>query len=524
MAGLKILLRCAWMSYWRGRKGRGFWHNANAAAPVVLAVLLLPGHAVRCVEIAGLLRDPATARGGGVMLEILLLGLLLAWLFAPLLMSSTVGRGAGIPLSRLAVLPLRASQAYLAIGLSMVIQPVYWLLAAMSFLCWIPIAALPSPMLGAVAGALFFVVCSLLAWTIGHIEAAVFTSRRAREVMMLVMSLLLLSVWILARADFERDDAGYWFDMKGRRVLLLDREGEKGVLARLTHATPSAWVRDAGEGRAVGLIPLTLVSGAAAAAGAWALRRRMLHPTAGGAEGRRKRSIAGPRWLRPPLGPAVEKELRYLMRTLDSLLCFLVGIATAVVLILRPEIPAWGAYLAAAFALFSEIAMPANAFGLDARAVDRYRLLPLAGRDVVLSKNVAYFALVAMQTAPIWLAQGIRHGPFAGLAVAAGTGVLVMMQVLWGNGVSLRAPAPRAFYSFDGGDQLGGLFSFILMMLMPFVPVGLAMGAARGGALAVLAAEAVPFLVLVAAYKSSLDGSGRLFDASAETMRARLSG
>jgi hypothetical protein len=98
------------------------------------------------------------------------------------------------------------------------------------------------------------------------------------------------------------------------------------------------------------------------------------------------------------------------------------------------------------------------------------------------------------------------------------------MQVLWGNGLSVRLPAPRAFYSFDGGDQVGGFFSMLVMFFMPLLPLGLAMALQRSGPLAVLAGQLCAFALLLLAYRFALRSAGRAFDASAETMRARLAG
>ena len=51
-----------------------------------------------------------------------------------------------------------------------------------------------------------------------------------------------------------------------------------------------------------------------------------------------------------------------------------------------------------------EPAIVHNSFGLDARGVDRYRLLPLSSKEIVLSKNLAFFIVFGLQTLPLSVA------------------------------------------------------------------------------------------------------------------------
>ena len=79
----------------------------------------------------------------------------------------------------------------------------------------------------------------------------------------------------------------------------------------------------------------------------------------------------------------------------------MLALAATVVLLAWPGAPRWGASVGIFAAISAEIAISMNAFGLDGRAADRYRLLPLSGRDVLLSKNAAFFVLCGIEILPI---------------------------------------------------------------------------------------------------------------------------
>jgi hypothetical protein len=254
----------------------------------------------------------------------------------------------------------------------------------------------------------------------------------------------------------------------------------------------------------------------------WGLRRALTHPATGGSRpGSRRRGIRTIPGLPAALGAATLKECRYLSRTLDMILGTLFAWGAAVWLLLQSE-PNALALLAGIGALVSETAMPMNAFGLDRGAVDRYRILPLSGREVLLSKNLAFFIVAAIQVVPLCIAAAFAFGPAESLACLFGFATFALALLMLGNGLSVSEPMPREFFNFDSKEQTGGILGLLYAMLIWVVPAGVGLLARLAGPFVLVGAEALLFGGAVVFYRRLLTGAGRLFEASAETMRARL--
>jgi len=163
-----------------------------------------------------------------------------------------------------------------------------------------------------------------------------------------------------------------------------------------------------------------------------------------------------------------------------------------------------------------------NCFGLDRRAVDRYRLLPLSGRDVLLSKNLAYAMITAVQVGPLILAGAYRFGLVVGLAALCGAAAYWLLLVIWGNWVSVRHPAPREFFNFDNREQAGGILSQLYALAVEGALILVALIGYRAGPWILLAVQVILLALCAALYRARLARTGRLFEESAELMRERL--
>jgi hypothetical protein len=93
----------------------------------------------------------------------------------------------------------------------------------------------------------------------------------------------------------------------------------------------------------------------------------------------------------------------------------------------------------------------------------------------------------------------------------------------WGNIVSVRAPAPRAFYNFESSEQAGGIASIFLVLAIWAATVGLWFLLDTLGRGWLIAAGAALLAAAFALYRTLLPKSGELFDAMAETMNERMS-
>ena len=208
----------------------------------------------------------------------------------------------------------------------------------------------------------------------------------------------------------------------------------------------------------------------------------------------------------------------------SAFLGFAFGAVAAVWIALRPEDGPRVLVLCMPMIVLNEMVMPLNAFGLDGASADRYRLLPLTGRQVLLGKNLAFLAVVVSEFAAPVAAGFWRVGiTFSLAALCAGLAATLSM-VAWGNQTSVRSPAPRAFFNFDSKEQAGGVLSMLGVAAVWLVPFLLGLAANLGGHGVLLLAEFALLGAAVLVYVLTLANAGREFEARAERMRAQLAG
>jgi hypothetical protein len=168
--------------------------------------------------------------------------------------------------------------------------------------------------------------------------------------------------------------------------------------------------------------------------------------------------------------------------------------------------------------------IPLNNFGLDGKAVDRYRLLPLSSRQVILSKNLAYVLLVLIELAAPVLVALFRVGVPYTLACLCGCLAVCCLTMAWGNFVSIRSPAPREFFNFDSSEQAGGMLPILYSLAIWAVPGGLGIGLMSIGPWAFLGGEILLLGTAAGVWAATLGPAGRQFETQAESMREKLAG
>jgi hypothetical protein len=121
-----------------------------------------------------------------------------------------------------------------------------------------------------------------------------------------------------------------------------------------------------------------------------------------------------------PIGIAAAKELRHLGRTADAFLAAGIALAGAAWVLIAEE-PAPGLFAAVpVLVVLAQAGAPLNAFGLDRGGIDRYRLLPLRGSEVVASKNLAFGTLLLIQSSPLVVTSAWRFGLLEATALVVG--------------------------------------------------------------------------------------------------------
>ncbi len=522
-----IFVPYQWRAQWRDLNQRGAWRGANVATVIVLGLLGL------FAQIAMAAAAVVAYRAGEVpaaiaLAEAGLTGVLIGWLMLPILVHSIAGGGTGLVLQRLGQFPLSSVELFAVGALGSLAQPVYWVLMAASLVSLAPFALAPQPLLGLLAGGLYVLAAAMVAWALHLAMSALMSSRRGREVALAVTAVLMFGSFPLMRGDFDHEGGRLTYTVMDRTYVLLDVAQQSGLLATVDRWMPAGWVGAVAQDEEPGWRLLGLAAGGVAGFGLSILSlRRLLSQPAQGLGGVRTRqsTIVGLPGVSPQLGVTAVKELRYLLRTLDAMLGFAIGLVAAGWMLWRPEAAPSVLAFCLPIIVLNEMVMPLNAFGLDGTAVDRYRLLPLSGRQVLLSKNLAFVLVVAAEIvlpvlAGLWQA-GILF-TLAAVCAAAG-GVLLMMA--WGNQVSVRSPAPRAFFNFDSKEQAGGVLSMLGTTLMWGLPALVGLAANEfGGHGGFLAGEILFMLAAGAIYHTTLPSAGRAFDDRAEEMRSRLAG
>ncbi len=525
MAVAISLLPYMWKGWWRKLEQKGIWHGANTTMVMGITFLGLIAVLVGSIVAIKSLRSGSTGQGM-MILEAGLNSVMMGWLIIPIMVGSTTAEGRGLQPTRLGQFPLGKIDLLFIGLLGRMVQPVYWILLATSLLALLPMLAVANPLFGFITGILFLIFSAMLAWTVELFSSAVFTSRRGREVMMVVVLLFMIPIFAVINGDFSMDEGAITFSLGDHDFLLLSEDGGEGLMTRARAFSPSVWVSRAADGSATlqGVVLLGLAAGLSSILSLFSLRRVMLHPPSS-LTGRKGtgRAIGVLQGFSVELGPLVIKELRYLTRTLDHLMGVGMGLIALVWILIRPDHMFFILPLGAMNIVFNEIAIPLNAFGLDGSGTDRYRLLPLSGRQIILSKNLAYFAVVGIHLAPLVLAGLLRGGTMLALCTFLATAAVCLVTVVGGNYASINSPAPRAFFNFDSKEQAGGSLALFLAALVWLVPIGVFFALIGVGMWAVALGMTVLLIIALLIYRSTLESAGQSFDQSAENMRERLS-
>lgn len=94
-----------------------------------------------------------------------------------------------------------------------------------------------------------------------------------------------------------------------------------------------------------------------------------------------------------------------------------------------------------------------NAFGVDNRGVmDRLKLMPVTGKTILLSKNLAFLMIVGVQVTPLILLGSWRLGVPMGVVGIVEAASLAAMYMAWGNWMSVNYPFKMQFFQFSSSN------------------------------------------------------------------------
>ena len=351
------------------------------------------------------------------------------WVFSVLWLS-VVAEDASISLTsrHLLTFPIDVGSLLGVRILSLFCSPVAQLIALGSLISLWPFFYARHTVLGGVAALLLFALALGLAMSVSHL-LSVAESRRKLLVPAAIISIA-LGAFFFAQGlqGIEQLAAGVAFTPPHL------------VTALAVAATPSATF--------IPLIMLLAISAPVCFLLFWSFRRSLFRQTAKRAEGRATGSVL---WFPGRFGGLVRKEQYYFRKLLDLWLGLLLVLAISIASLFGSPPPiVRQSIILIVFALNVNVIM--NCFGMDTTAeLNRYSILPLRGKEVLLVKNLGLTVIVAAQLALLILTAAWRSGPVEAGAEIIEAAVLLLSHLAWGNMVAVAAPFKMQFYRLASG-------------------------------------------------------------------------
>jgi|SRR5215831_10488210 len=487
MAGIVAILRGQWISYWRKVKRPGNLTAGHQGALLLVGGLILFKY-VQLLRLSALdLSNGRTTRA-----ELLLSAVFLIWMF-PLVGDPQFG-----VVRRSTHLPFPFLRLYFIRLLSPFVTARSWviLISSAGMFYWLLYASQPAAGLTAI---ILFVAFSYLC---GLAAADLIATAAGRRVLIVLLVVMLVG----ATAAFALTGQGLMLMMRRVWLFLPPHLVGKTLVGEQA-------VRN-----------LAIMAGYAVAAWALSIRVTKSSLMAGPVSGPRARLGFFLSILPGKFVGLIAKDFRHFQRLPDLYFSVLVVIAAAFYLITapEPEVEVLWPFLILYF--LSNVLASFNFFGADdASGFDRYMLMPLTGRMIILSKNLAYLLLVAVQAAPIVCLAAWRMGlalAFLSLIEAAG---MMFCYLAWGNWLSIARPRRLRFFRFSSEGPLVDLLLGIAFGSLPGV-LGVVLAARNGDSLSSLIWQMI--LMLIASlmiYLASLLRFGRSLEQRHESIRTALS-
>ena len=482
MDRVATVLQCQWRAYRRRFRRAGNLTTNNLGA----LILIIGLGAIRYFQ-----QLPLAARqlanGETTRYEALLMIVFLIWMMPVMAESKR-----SITTSRLVHLPLNTNELFwIRLG-SIFCSPLAWIIAAGTLTLAYPLAFAQHPFIGIVALLVFLLLGFFVSLTLTDL----LHSGLAR-------TLLLGAVLVASVAG---------------GLLWLTRRVE--LAASLKSVLPHRLAAAA----AVSSTPLSSLLALILAAVVFALLARLtfrltLEPRAT----RRSQQFTffGVLQLPGRFGGLIKKDLRYASRLLDLYLALPLVILFNVYLVSNPAPSAVGLFVVVALLFLPCLSFTFNAFGLDSTlGLDRYTLLPLTNKEKLLSKNLAFAAVMIALFIPLLPLAFWKLGTRAVVLGFVELLIVWLAYVTFGNAMSVKQPFRMQFYRFSSGGSpvdalMGMIFGSIPALIIVFLST-------RGGTGAFWQIG-VLFVLYAALFYISLSRAARTLENHWEQLRRSLS-
>jgi len=480
MDRIAAVLRFQWRAYWRRFQRAGNLTTNNAGVWILFGGMGVFKYLQQLPGVGAQL-----ARGETTRYQTLLVGVFLVWMLPVMGESwrSISSRG-------LLHTPLTSRELFFIRLGSIFVSPASWIIAACSLALVYPLARAAHPLTGVIALLVFILFSLAVGLTIAHVLGNAHM-RKLLIGLIVALSVVVGVAWLAK---------------------------EKGITGSFAWWPTTLAARAAVESNA--LVPLTalaVITVAAFALASWTFTRSLQFA---GSRRSQRFTLLGRLEFPGRLGGLVKKDLRYFTRLLDLYFALPVVILFVNYLVWTSD-PSPAIFRVVLVVLFLTcLSTAGNVFGLDnPLGLDRYSLFPLSGRDILVSKNLAFVLLFGILGAAIF--------PFAlwrfGVRVTA-LGVielilLMLAYVSWGNWMSVRDPYKMQFYRFSAGGSIADALMGLLFGSLPGVIVIYLLHQENSRASWLIVPLTASYLVL---YYLSVARSGRRFEQQREHIRNAL--
>jgi hypothetical protein len=156
------------------------------------------------------------------------------------------------------------------------------------------------------------------------------------------------------------------------------------------------------------------------------------------------------------LGGLLQKDIRQMLSVLDPYAALIMMIGGVAYRLFGQNPDPEAAVVLAMLVVFALSTSAQCLFGLDLRSgIERYRVLPLRGSEILLAKDLAFLMILVVLVLPLALLPGLA----AGLVVLGG-----------GHHASILRPVPQTRWRFTGG----AVFPTGLFQVVPMMAIGIA--------------------------------------------------
>lgn len=438
---------------------------------------------------------------------------MLLWTVLPFLMSVTTPSGYRLNPGRLRLMPLSPRQLYLSELQSVVLNPVYWLLAAAFGYGLVPVIISGRGISGVTAGLCLILVCFFLSQAVSFLVQSFSLSGWLRHITGVLLKLLLV-VLAAANFDFSWPSNRVVLHVMGFQRLLADFKTASGMLLVDGWWNPLAWL--AGRGRGYSAVQAVLTAAYPAGAAllsvmTFRFRYSRLFDKTGV-----KTPRGGKRFRKTGRYTLFHKELTSYAAGADSWVILILSVILGITVLVKASLD-WFIFGVPLIVLLGHRGA-FNSLGNDGPAIVRYLGFPQPGVKLLRAKYGAYLGVALIQAAPVYLGAALTLPWEPVVTMAAATLSVLLLYTCAGGCFSILLPEDRS----SARKTEGGMGAFAAALAVWGIPYITARWTASSGLFLRLGAQLTLCTFCAAGCFLLLPGMGRWMMAGRESIMRKL--